>query len=411
MGVPTGIASPSVRSAPPPREVTAAALVHGLASAQRLIGPASLVLALTLLIEVEIRAGDATSLAALVLWWMPAFAVSVVLAARPTAMWATATVVVGLIAGTGFVATILQVLTVEQTRGLFLVEALAWALMFIGAVRPRATSGMLWVFIGFSAGTVSLFAGHLIAGREVELSPDRLIDAVIMVVAYAVISIGGRRGRGRLPELPSAEIASRRQAAARQRERAAAALVHDTVLGSLTLLEREGIVLDDRIRQGIRRDLDAVASARATSVGVVSAAPVEGSFAARVLSIIDDLRWKGLRVDLSGAGVVVDEHRIPEPAREAILAAMAAALENVRLHAGTDRAEVTIGTTDRALTVLIVDAGAGFDEHTVPADRLGVRESIRGRLQRVGGVARIWSNASGTTVMLSVPFRGSKGSA
>lgn len=404
MGVPAAGSSPLARSAPPPREVTAGALVHGLASAQRLIGPAALLLTLSLLIEVEIRAGDAISLAALVLWWMPAFAVAVVLAARPTIAWATATAVIGLISGTGFVATILQVLTTQQTRGLFLVEALAWSLLFIGAVRPRATSGMVWVFVGFSAGTVSLVTGHLIAGRELELSPDRLIDSVIMIIAYAVVSIGGRRRRDRLPELPTTELASRQQAAARQRERAAAALVHDTVLGSLTLLERDGIVLDDRVRQGIRRDLDAVASARATSVGVVSAAPIEGSLAARVLTMVDDLRWKGLRVDLSGVDVVAGEHRTSEAAREAILAAMVAALENVRLHAGTDRAEVTIGMTDRALTVLVVDGGVGFDEHSVPGDRLGLRESIRGRLERVGGVARIWSNPSGTTVMLSVPF-------
>lgn len=404
MGMPTGVASPPVRSAPPPREVTAGALVHGLASAQRLIGIAALVLSFTLLIEVAVRSGDVSVLGALAIWWMPAFAIAIVLAARPTSAWAVATVVVGLIAGTGFVATILQLLTAEQTRGLFLVEALAWSLLFVGAVTPRATNGMLWVAVGFIAGTVSLVAGHLIANREVQLSPDRLTDAVIMIVAYAVIAIGVRRRRNRLPELPSAELASRRQAAARHRERAAAALVHDTVLGSLTVLERGGMVLDERVRQGIRRDLDAVASARATSIGVVSAAPFEGSFAARILSVVDELRWKGLRVDLSGTEVVAGENVVDDPAREAILGAMAAALDNVRMHAGTDRAEVTIGTTERALTIMVVDGGVGFDEQSVPADRLGLRESIRGRLERVGGLARIWSNSSGTTVMLSVPL-------
>jgi signal transduction histidine kinase len=379
--------------------------VHGLASAQRLIGVSALILSFTLLIEVAVRSADPAALGALAIWWMPALAMAVVLAARPTTAWATATVVVGLVAGTGYVATILQVLTAEQTRDLYLVEALAWSLLFIGAVRPRATNGILWVLVGFLAGTASLFAGHLIASREVQLSPDRLTDSVIMILAYAVISIGVRRRRDRLPELPSAQLASRRQAAARQRERAAAALVHDTVLGSLTLLERGGVVLDERVRKGIRRDLDAVAAARATSIGVVSAAPSESSFAARILLIVDDLRWKGLRVDLSGTDVVAgDDALVEEPAREAILAAMTAALENARIHAGTDRAEVTIGATDRALTVMVVDGGVGFDEHRVPADRLGLRESIRGRLERVGGSARIWSNASGTTVMLSVPL-------
>lgn len=397
-------APPPVRPAPPPREITATALVLGLAGAQRIIGPASLLLALALMIEVAVRSGGATDLVALVLWWSPAFAAAVVLAIRPTIPVAIITVVLGVIVGTGFVATMLQSYTPEQARGLFLVESLAWALMFIGAVRPAAADGVLWVAVGLAAGTVSLGAGHMIAGRALSLSPDRLVDAVIMGVAYAVIAIGGRRRRDRVPELPDAALVSRRQHAARQRERAAAALVHDTVLASLTLLERGDSQLDDRVRQSIRRDLDAVAQASATSVGVVSAAPADGSLAARLLSIVDDLRWRGLRVDLTGAEGVASEPVVTDAAAEAVLAATSAALENVVRHAGIDRVEVTVGRTPRALTVLVVDAGRGFDATTVAPDRLGLRESIHGRLERVGGAARVWSNEAGTTVMLSVPI-------
>lgn len=384
--------------------MTAAALVRGLASAQRVIGPASLLLALALMIEVAVRSGNTAVLASLVLWWAPALIVSIVLAVRPSVPTALLTVGVGLVAGTGFVATMLQAYTPEQSRGLFLVESLAWALMFIGAVRPRASDGVLWVAVGLAAGTVALVAGHLIAGKALALSPDRLVDAVIMGVAYAVIAIGGRRRRDRVPELPDAALVSRRQLAARRREQAAAALVHDTVLASLTLLERSSSPLDDRVRQGIRRDLEAVAQASASSVGVVSAAPVEGSLAARLLAIVDDLRWSGLRVDLTGAEALATTSVVSDAAAEAVLAAMTAALENVRHHAGVDRVEVTVGRTATALTVLVVDGGIGFDAVEVPTDRLGLRESIHGRLARVGGAARVWSNESGTTVMLSVPI-------
>lgn len=397
-------APPPVRPAPPPREVTARALVRGLASAQRVIGPVSLMLALALMVEVALRSGDGEAFGALVLWWAPAFAAAVVLMLRPSVPTATITVVVGLITGTGFVATMLQAYTDEQSRGLFLIESLAWALMFIGAVRPRAADGILWVAVGLAAGTAALAAGHALAGRPLALSPDRLVDAVIMAIAYAVIALGGRRRRDRVPELPDAALLSRRQNAARQRERAAAALVHDTVLASLTLLERSDARIDDRVRQGIRRDLDAVAHASATSVGVVSAAAVEGSLTARMLTIVDDLRWRGLRVDLSGAESLATPAGIGAAAAEAVLAATSAALENVLRHAGTDRAEVTVGRTAQSLTVLVVDSGLGFDVDAVPADRLGLRESIHGRLARVGGTARIWSNDTGTTVMLSVPI-------
>lgn len=394
----------AVRPVPPPRDVTAAALVRGLAAAQRLIGPVSLVLALALIVEVTVQSGDTATFALLVLWWVPAFVMSLLLLVRPTVTVAVAVVVVGAIVGTGFVATLLQQHAEQQVRGLFLLESLAWALLFVGAVRPSPLDGLRWILIGWVSGTLSLMAGYGIAGRELVLSPDRLVDAVIVAVAYSVIAVGGRRRRDRVPELPDAALASRRQNAGRQRERAAAALVHDTVLASLTLIARSEGPLDERVRQGIRRDLDAVAMASATSVGVVSAAPAEGSFAARMLEIIDDLRWRGLRVDVSGPEVLPSTIGVADAAAEAVLAALRAALENVLSHARTDRAEVIVGRTPIALTVLVVDGGRGFDVDDVPDDRLGLRESIRGRLALVDGTARVWSNASGTTVMLSVPL-------
>ncbi|WAB85186.1 hypothetical protein OVN20_06475 [Microcella daejeonensis] len=84
------------------------------------------------------------------------------------------------------------------------------------------------------------------------------------------------------------------------------------------------------------------------------------------------------------------------------MGATRAALDNVVAHAGTDRAEVVVGVRDGTLAVLVVDDGRGFD--AVDADRLGVRGSIRSRIEGVGGTVRLWSGAEGTTVMMSVPL-------
>jgi signal transduction histidine kinase len=49
------------------------------------------------------------------------------------------------------------------------------------------------------------------------------------------------------------------------------------------------------------------------------------------------------------------------------------------------------------------DRGAGFDPEAVAADRRGVAESIRGRMERVGGTARIVSvPGEGTEVELEL---------
>ena len=55
----------------------------------------------------------------------------------------------------------------------------------------------------------------------------------------------------------------------------------------------------------------------------------------------------------------------------------------------------------------MVDSGAGFDVDEVPDDRIGLRTSIKGRIEQEGGSVRIWSRPGvGTTVVLSVPEGG-----
>jgi len=55
----------------------------------------------------------------------------------------------------------------------------------------------------------------------------------------------------------------------------------------------------------------------------------------------------------------------------------------------------------------VMDSGAGFDEREVPEDRIGLRTSIRARIEQEGGGVRLWSTKGvGTTVVLTVPEGG-----
>jgi signal transduction histidine kinase len=55
----------------------------------------------------------------------------------------------------------------------------------------------------------------------------------------------------------------------------------------------------------------------------------------------------------------------------------------------------------------VLDEGQGFDQARVPADRLGLRASVRERLAAVGGGVTIWTRpGQGTSVMLRVPLAG-----
>jgi signal transduction histidine kinase len=56
------------------------------------------------------------------------------------------------------------------------------------------------------------------------------------------------------------------------------------------------------------------------------------------------------------------------------------------------------------ITAFVRDQGRGFDPSDVPGDRHGIAESIRGRIQRLGGTAVVTSTVGvGTEVQLRVP--------
>ncbi|MGO4420178.1 ATP-binding protein, partial [Streptomyces sp. MCAF7] len=122
--------------------------------------------------------------------------------------------------------------------------------------------------------------------------------------------------------------------------------------------------------------------------------------------------YAGSRVTLSGPGTPVP---LPVEAAAELAAAVSAALDNVRVHAGEDaHAWILVEDEPDEVTVTVRDDGPGIPEGRL-ADaeregRLGVALSIRGRLRDLGGSAE-WISApgQGTEVELSVPRQGETG--
>jgi signal transduction histidine kinase len=77
---------------------------------------------------------------------------------------------------------------------------------------------------------------------------------------------------------------------------------------------------------------------------------------------------------------------------------------NAAKHAGeTGPIRVYAEADQGGIEVFVRDRGRGFDPAAVPSDRQGVRESIIGRMERVGGSAEIRSGPDGgTEVALAV---------
>ncbi len=114
----------------------------------------------------------------------------------------------------------------------------------------------------------------------------------------------------------------------------------------------------------------------------------------------------GSRVTLSEPGAPV---LLPPPAARELAAAVGAALDNVRVHAGEGaHAWILIEDWPDEVIVTVRDDGPGIPEGRLAQaegeGRMGVALSIRGRLRDLGGSAEVVSvPGQGTEVELKVP--------
>lgn len=218
------------------------------------------------------------------------------------------------------------------------------------------------------------------------------------------------------------------EAATRERERLARD-IHDSVLQVLAMVQRRGTAMGGEAAEIARMAGEQEAALRTLVAGgltrpsLVSEDESEGAVV-RVVDVDDepdddtpvDLRLllaprAGARVTLSEPGAPV---LLPPPAAREMAAAVGAALDNVRVHAGEDaQAWVLIEDWPDEVIVTVRDDGPGIPEGRLAEawgeGRMGVALSIRGRLRDLGGSAELISvPGQGTEVELKVP-RGKAG--
>ena len=101
--------------------------------------------------------------------------------------------------------------------------------------------------------------------------------------------------------------------------------------------------------------------------------------------------------------VVTGDRGIDEPGESLVKATREAVLNAVRHGAAPVSVYAELSPT--AAEVFVRDHGPGFDLNDlrdVPEDRLGVRESIIGRMTRAGGAAKIRRLDDGTEIALTL---------
>jgi signal transduction histidine kinase len=191
------------------------------------------------------------------------------------------------------------------------------------------------------------------------------------------------------------DLAAERSARIREQERAeVAAHVHDSVLHTLTLIQRH---VDDprevtRLARAQERELRGWLYRPAPDATQHLAAALE-----RVAAEVEDAHGVAIEVVVVGDCALDDRlAALRDAAREALVnAAKYAVGASVSVYAEVEPEQVNVFVRDR---------GPGFDPDTVPEDRLGLRQSVRGRMARNGGTATVRSSpGDGTEVQLEMP--------
>ncbi|WP_168915223.1 sensor histidine kinase [Microcella flavibacter] len=383
-----------------PRDVAASTIVRGVATAGRAVLVAGQLTAAALTVDVFVDRGAGPALPLVLAPILTALLLSLLLLARPGL--ATAALFLGGagVASTAYVVLGMQALPSLDDPSPYLLNRIGTGIALVGAVRGSARSGILWTIAGTVVGHGSVALGLLIADRPVEVGLGPVLTGLVLVLVYVVLAIARVQAKRRIPDLDALQRdleATERRGALEARS---AAVIHDTVLADLAAVAARSGPIDDRLRASLRSDL-ALAGRPVAIAEEPSGSLPPHQLSAELLELAGQYAWRGLTVQLSGVETLAG-HPIDDRRAGAVMGAARAALDNVVAHAGTDNAEVVVGVRDQTLAVLVVDDGRGFD--AVDADRLGVRGSIRTRVEAVGGSVRLWSGPEGTTVMMSVPL-------
>ena len=261
----------------------------------------------------------------------------------------------------------------------------AGAALALGAVsfglRPRTARAVAAILV--VAGIVVFLGENTRGSATALLAPGGVAIALLLVLGPWAYRLARERDAERAERIRTQE---REELAAR---------VHDSVLQTLALIQREPndprrvATLARRQERELRAWLypSSEPAGDGTLAGAVDAAAAE----------IEELH--GVRVEVVRTGDAPLDERT-----QALVLAAREAMANASKHSGVDEVSVFLDADATHVALFVRDRGSGFDPDAVASDRRGIAESIRGRMERVGGTVRIVSSpGKGTEVELELP--------
>ncbi|MET1052004.1 MAG: PspC domain-containing protein [Mycetocola sp.] len=191
------------------------------------------------------------------------------------------------------------------------------------------------------------------------------------------------------------DLADERAARVREADRAEiAAHLHDSVLQTLALIQQKADPASEasRLARAQERELRDWLFAGSPGASVDLAAELR-----RIAAVIE--QEYAAHIDVVAAG------QSPSSVPDALLGAAREAMLNAARHAG-GTVSVYLESSPTAVELTVTDRGPGLNLDDIPNDRMGVRESILGRMRRIGGTGELrpGPGGTGTEVRLLLPL-------
>jgi signal transduction histidine kinase/phage shock protein PspC (stress-responsive transcriptional regulator) len=259
--------------------------------------------------------------------------------------------------------------------------------------RPAIPAGLAgWLTVLRVVGGVALIAVALVTVVIGSSQRSQLGRSILLLV---VVGIGLGLAAGPLAWRLLRQLdVERGERLLQQQQADVAAHLHDSVLQTLALIQRQAH--DPRAVTALAR-----AQERDLRGWLFASEPApQGSLRVALEDAAAEVEQAhGVPVEV----VVVGDGSLDERSR-ALVRAAREAMVNASRHSGAPSVDVYAECAGDAVQVFVRDRGCGFDPGDVPPDRMGLAGSVVGRMRRHGGAVRVRSSpGTGTEVALTLP--------
>ena len=281
---------------------------------------------------------------------------------------------------------------------------LGFALITTCGVAARVRDRLFWATLGYLMANVAIFVGAQIAGGVFEFDLRLFAGFVIVVIAVS-LTPGMLRSQSKIqPSLDKSMDFVSQDAEVVASAKDIAAHLHDTLLANLALIAqtKPGMLQQD-VRESIEAQLARLEKSELATTRQTTAAQGNGSENHQRVSLVSqaliEAERNGLVINLSGDLASLES--LTDDQISAVAAALTQCLANVLAHSGQRNSEIVLLGVSSHVSITVIDGGVGFDVEAVPEDRLGLRLSVRERIEKAGGSVRIWANPNqGTAIMM-----------